>query len=1109
MKKRIACILIAALLICGLSMAVSAGSDELSAKLLAEYNFDNQTTNDSVGANHATFYNNADAAAATYEDGISGKGLKLSTKGTDEKFWLSIPYSVFGDSRDSFTLSLWYKASGYNTSGEDSELFSLYNSANERFLFYSPAAVAFQDKGFAMKWDGTYGSANVISGYKENEWTHLVFAVDAVDGQSKITAYINGAAVEVDQSGAWANSLMSQLGVDTFTIGGKNPYKGGPTPNCLFYGTVDEIRLYKGALNADEAKAIYDETTAQTPIEDDQLKILMIGNSYIVDSATYLWDICANGGLKNPVVSYAWIPDSGITDHWNNIQSGAAAYEYQKNTSGNFAVTTGVPLLSALKDEDWDVIVFMPGSAHAGVTDSQIHIADIVSWLDAQKTNPGAKIYWNMTWAYPEGSKEPLFELFGRDQMTMYNANIAYAQNYVQSIAAVDGVIPVGTAIQNLRTSYLGDTLCRDNIHLSYDYGRYIAALTCYAYITGGDISQITWTPGDHTYISNDFDAIREAVKESLENPGSVSRCDVARNAARGDLLGEWNFNDSTTKDSLGKYDAAFYNDAAAAAAAFGDGVSGKALKLSTQGTDEKYWLNIPYSVFGGSRDSFTLSLWYNATGHNTAGEESELFSLYSGTENFLFYGAHFDGSQDAFTMKWDGTHGYANAIGGYKENEWVHLVFAVDAVDGESRITAYINGEPVEVDQGGEWANSLMTDLGINHFTVGGKNPFKGGSTPNCLFYGMVDEIRLYAGVLNADEAKAIYEEVQTTEPDPQPTDPQPTDPQPTDPQPTDPQPTDPQPTDPQPTDPQPTDPQPTDPQPTDPQPSEGEELPAMPEGLLAYYDFNNSLKDSVGGQNASLFNGSAAASPAFVNGISGSALKLSTQGTDEKFWLSIPYSVFGSSKDSFTLSIWYQASGYNTSGEDSELFSFYNSTKENFLFYGPAAVAFQDKGFTMKWDGNYGYANIITPYTQNQWVHLVYAVSTEGNKTVITAYVNGEPVEVDQGGDWSSSLMSLLGIDTFTVGGKNPYKGDTGCTFYGCVDEIRLYSGALNASQAQAIYKNALHAAPTPDAPHPDTGSNPGTGDFRDPALGIALMAASCVVVTVMVTRKKRETA
>ena len=79
--------------------------------------------------------------------------------------------------------------------------------------------------------------------------------------------------------------------------------------------------------------------------------------------------------------------------------------------------------------------------------------------------------------------------------MTMYNAIVDTLKSTVLSKELIDGVIPSGTAIQNLRSSYVGDTVTRDGYHLSHTHGRYTAALTWYAYLTGGDVNEITWVP--------------------------------------------------------------------------------------------------------------------------------------------------------------------------------------------------------------------------------------------------------------------------------------------------------------------------------------------------------------------------------------------------------------------------------------------------------------------------------------------------------------------------------------------------------------------------------------------------------------------------------------
>ena len=104
--------------------------------------------------------------------------------------------------------------------------------------------------------------------------------------------------------------------------------------------------------------------------------------------------------------------------------------------------------------------------------------------------------------------------------------------------------------------------------------------------------------------------------------------------------------------------------------------------------------------------------------------------------------------------MKRDGNYGFP-----YAENEWTYLTYVVDIVNDLAAISVYRNGELVGTEQGSNWTNGLLSELGVNKFTIGGKNPYKGGATPNCLFYGAVDEVKLYAGALTAAEASAIYE--------------------------------------------------------------------------------------------------------------------------------------------------------------------------------------------------------------------------------------------------------------------------------------------------------------------------------------------------------------
>ena len=129
-----------------------------------------------------------------------------------------------------------------------------------------------------------------------------------------------------------------------------------------------------------------------------------------------------------------------------------------------------------------------------------------------------------MTWAYHASSNNGHFENYDDDQMTMYNAIISTVQSEVLTKSDISGVIPVGTAIQNLRTSYIGDNLHRDtSTHLTLDIGRYTAALTWVCYLTGASPYNISWVPSSYEAIKDDLDVIYEAVSNAIATPFTVT----------------------------------------------------------------------------------------------------------------------------------------------------------------------------------------------------------------------------------------------------------------------------------------------------------------------------------------------------------------------------------------------------------------------------------------------------------------------------------------------------------------------------------------------------------------------------------------------------------
>ncbi|MBE6553937.1 MAG: DUF4886 domain-containing protein [Ruminococcaceae bacterium] len=260
------------------------------------------------------------------------------------------------------------------------------------------------------------------------------------------------------------------------------------------------------------------------PIEATKsIKILAIGNSFSVDAMRYLWDICNQGGVKTVVLGNLYIGGCTLSTHWKNISNGSAAYTYYKNTKGNWLTTEGKSVQAALAEEDWDIITIQQASGYSGAGSTYQTLDSILSFVHENKTNPDAEVYWHMTWAYQADSTHKDFPIYQNSQSLMYEKIVQCVREQVKTKPQIAGVIPNGTAVQNLRTSYIGDTITRDGYHMNYAHGRYVTALTWYACLTGGSVDAITWVPADYYTIRSDLPVMREAVKNALATPDSVT----------------------------------------------------------------------------------------------------------------------------------------------------------------------------------------------------------------------------------------------------------------------------------------------------------------------------------------------------------------------------------------------------------------------------------------------------------------------------------------------------------------------------------------------------------------------------------------------------------
>ena len=234
--------------------------------------------------------------------------------------------------------------------------------------------------------------------------------------------------------------------------------------------------------------------SAALQAQNDTVKILAIGNSFADDGIEYLDEVARSAG-KHIIVANTYIGGCSIERHLDNARHDRPAYRYRKNVDGQYSEERGTTLLEALKDEEWDYIVFQQVSSLAGQYSTYFpDLAELMDYVRAHATNPHVQYALQQTWAYAKNSTHPGFFRYGKNQQAMYD-DVVFSYDQVAKRQRITIVIPTGTAIQNARSSSLGDTLCRDGYHLNLKYGRYTAACTWFETFFGESSIGIAYRP--------------------------------------------------------------------------------------------------------------------------------------------------------------------------------------------------------------------------------------------------------------------------------------------------------------------------------------------------------------------------------------------------------------------------------------------------------------------------------------------------------------------------------------------------------------------------------------------------------------------------------------
>lgn len=346
---------------------------------------------------------------------------------------------------------------------------------------------------------------------------------------------------------------------------------------------------------------------ADTPyVPDDTLKILAIGNSFSEDAMEYLYNIATHSGVEKVVLGNLFIGGGTLQQHWNNLNNETPCTLQLRNGS-NAMTALSRTLQSAVAYTDWDIITLQQGSGSSGMPDTyEPYLSELIDFVKDNAINPNMKLGWHMTWAYQQDTTHNEFYKYDRDQMTMYNAIVDTVKKKVLTSGEFDFIIPSGTAVQNMRTSFAGDMLTRDGYHMGYVLGRYMIGLTWFKAVTslsveglsfdGITLDSVEWepmtvgdkfktvsaSPFDWVYISDEaLGAVKEAVNNAFEEKFSVTQSSYAEYTGdRPYIISQTDINGSKAGAVFTKIGDTAGSDTAAVAVYDADG---KLIKLDTR----------------------------------------------------------------------------------------------------------------------------------------------------------------------------------------------------------------------------------------------------------------------------------------------------------------------------------------------------------------------------------------------------------------------------------------------------------------------------------------------------------------------------------------------
>ncbi|MBO5339484.1 MAG: DUF4886 domain-containing protein [Oscillospiraceae bacterium] len=277
-------------------------------------------------------------------------------------------------------------------------------------------------------------------------------------------------------------------------------------------------------------------TTTSAPAQSGPLKVLLIGNSLTADAGSYIPDVVEAEG-EEIILGVLHKGSSTLQLHMDYALEDSQIYSYYKYEDGEWTLNGAgsYTMFKGLQDEAWDVVFLQQNCTPAADPSTYDVLDELIPHITRFLTNPNVKLGWYMTGPYPF-AQEQLFN-YSQDgePAAMHRYTMDAVKAKILTRKDISYITPVGTALVNATTSFVGHTLHRDHIHMN-TLGRTIAAYTFYCTLFGKTLDTIKLTDVPESkaalkgYITpartvtpEEALAVTEAVNNAIKNPLEIT----------------------------------------------------------------------------------------------------------------------------------------------------------------------------------------------------------------------------------------------------------------------------------------------------------------------------------------------------------------------------------------------------------------------------------------------------------------------------------------------------------------------------------------------------------------------------------------------------------